>query len=283
VRNRWLINLLLLILVIVLGASMRRDLAQERKVEVLTGLHPEDITEIGIEQPGKAVIHLVQQPGGWHMEAPYRVAADAGRIGKLAGIAATPVQRSLPVGTDLERLGLSADGLSLRLNGLVLRFGGVDPLAHSRYVAIGEQVHLIGDGFHHHLIAPPEAYVDRALLPSEFRPATGTFDGTPLTPEDLAALPGLTAETVEPLGSVLAGRFLALAADDGRRSLRFLVTTDGRVWSRSDLRLRYLVANPPAWAIAEATAAETGEAPAADAVPAGPPEAAPSSTDAQSR
>ena len=48
----------------------------------------------------------------------------------------------------------------------VLSFGDLDPIGQHRYVAIGEQVHLIGDGFQHHLIAGAENYVARALLPS---------------------------------------------------------------------------------------------------------------------
>ncbi len=261
-RDRWLANLLLLVLILTLGALMRRELGQENKVETLTGLRPENITEIRIERSDEPAIRLVQQPGGWRMEAPYRVVADAGRIGQLVGIAATPVHRSLPVGTDMGQLGLAADGLTLTMNGLVLRFGDVDPLAHQRYVAIGEQVHLIGDGFYHHLMAPAVDYVDRALLPPDFRPATGTLDGEPLTPEDLALLPDLAAESLEPLGSMLTGRILELTAEDAGPSLRFLVTGDGLAWSRLDLRLRYLVAEPPVWAIAGVPDPDAAEAPA---------------------
>lgn len=250
-RNRWLVNLLLLILVIGLGALMRWDLENAQREARLTGLLPENITEIAIERTDEPTIRLVQDAEGWRMESPYPVSADAGRIGKLTGIAATAVYRSLPKTAGAERLGLNADSPRLTLNGLVLSFGDVDPIGQHRYVAIGEQVHLIGDGFRHHLIAGAEDYVDRSLLPSGFKPSAGSLNGSALSPEQLAELNGLTAEVVEPLGSELSGRLLSLDSDAAAQSLRFLVSADGRSWARLDLRLRYLVATPPPWAVAE--------------------------------
>jgi hypothetical protein len=260
-RNRWLVNLLLLILVITLGALMRHDLEQERQAATLTGLLPESITEISIERSGHPSIRLVQGADGWRMDAPYRVPAAAGRIAQLAGIAATQVYRSLPNGADREELGLNADSLRLTLNGLVLRFGDLDPIAQHRYVAVGDQVHLIGDGFYHHLIASAEDYVDRKLVPAGFRAATGTLDGESLASEQLVELDRLSAEMVEPLGSELVGRLLSLASEHGERSVRFLVSADGRIWSRLDLRLRYLLATPPPWAVAETVAEPEAEDP----------------------
>jgi hypothetical protein len=186
------------------------------------------------------------------MESPYEVPASAARIGGLLRIASTQVHRSLPGGENTERLGLTADSPRLTLDGLVLTFGDVDPVAGHRYVAIGDQVHLIGDGFRHHLIAGAPAYVDPALLPPDFDAGTGTLNGAPLQPEQLAELSGLSAESVEPLGSELSGRLLSLTSEDGSASLRFLVSEDGRSWSRLDLRLRYLLKAPPEWAAVEA-------------------------------
>lgn len=254
-RSRWLVNLLLLILVIALGALMHWELEQGRRVATLTGLLPEQITEITIQRPERPVVHLVQGVDGWRMEAPYQVPAETGRIGELSRIAGTRVHRSLPQGTDAELLGLDADNLRLTLNGLVLRFGDLDPIAQHRYVTIGEQVHLIGDGFFHHLSASAEDYVDRKLLPAGFQAGTGALDGVSLTSAQLAELHGLAAETLEPLGSELTGRLLSLSSEDGRQSLRFLVSADGLGWSRLDLRLRYLLATPPVWAVMEAEAA----------------------------
>jgi hypothetical protein len=182
------------------------------------------------------------------MERPYPVTADAERIGELVRIASTPVHRTLPKGASAERLGLDADSLRLTLNGLVLRFGDIDPIGQHRYVAIGGQVHLIGDGFQHHLLASAEDYVGRTLLPPGFRSGGGTLNGAPLSQDQLAALDGLAADTVEPLGTELSGWPLSVASGDGTQTLRFLISEEGHSWARLDLRLRYLVATPPDWA-----------------------------------
>ncbi len=250
-RNRWLVNLLLLILVIVLGALMRSELERGRRAATLTGLLPERITEISLERSGLPAIRLSQGADGWRMESPHRVRANGSRIAELAGIATTPVYRSLPKSAAAQRLGLTADSPRLTLNGLVLHFGEVDPIGQHRYVGIGEQVHLIDDGFQHHLIAPAHAYVDRTLLPPEFRAHTGTLNGVTLSQAQLADLAGLKAQDVQPLGSELAGRLLSLSSEQDSKSLRFLVSDDGLSWARLDLRLRYLLQAAPAWALME--------------------------------
>jgi hypothetical protein len=257
-RNRWLINVALLVLVISLGALMRRELDQERSGANLTGLSPESITEISIERPNEPPINLFRDAEGWGMKSPYQVRAAAARIEALVRIAETQVLRSLPRSAGTERLGVKEDGLRLTLNGLALHFGDVDPVEQHRYVAIGEQVHLIGDGFYHHLTASAEDYVERTLLPRDFLIGSGTLDGAPLSNAQLTELEGLAAQTVEPLGSELIGQVLSLTSADGGQSLRFLVSADGLDWARLDLRLRYLLAAPPAWSIVE-TAAGSGD------------------------
>jgi hypothetical protein len=251
-RTRWLVNLLLLILVIVLGILVHLELARQHELRALTGLLPDSIREISLERSDLPTIRLILGVDGWRMESPYRVSADAVRIGELVRIAATPVHRSLPKSAGSERLGLTTDSPRLTLNGLVMSFGDIDPIAQHRYVAIGEQVHLIGDGFRHHLIARAEDFVDRTLLPAGFNADGGILNGTALTPEQLKELDKLAAETVEPLGTELSGRLLSLESDDGTQRLRFLVSGDGLRWARLDLRLRYLLATPPPWAVAEA-------------------------------
>jgi hypothetical protein len=246
-RNRWLANLLLLILVVALGALMRRELEQERRVETLTGLLPESVTDILLERPELPAIRLVKEAGGWQMKAPYRVSAENRRIGELVRLADTPVYRSLPRGAEARHLGLGDTSPRLTLNGVDLAFGDIDPVGKHRYVAVDEQIHLIGDGFAHHLIASAEDFVGRVLLPTGFRPAAGTLNGAPLSSEQLADLQGLAAEDIEPLGSELTGSLLSLESEHDAQTLRFLVSDRGRSWARLDLQLRYRLEASPAW------------------------------------
>lgn len=250
-RGRWTLNLVLLLLVGLLSLLAHRELEQERRVPALTTLAPGGIDEIRLERPGEEPIALLREPRGWRMESPYSVAANAGRVDQLVRIAATEVFRSMPEGDSATRLGLEPARVRLSLDGLLLRFGDTDPLADHRYVATGGQVHLIGDGFQHHLIAPAEAYVSPRLLPEGFVPSAGTLDGEALDEQALGELVDLSAERVVPMAEEISGRLLSLQGTDGEQGLRLLISPDGLTWTRLDLRLAYLLASPPFWALSE--------------------------------
>lgn len=248
-RARWTVNLLLLLVVALLSIEVRRALEQDRHVPALTELAPETITEIRLERPGKPPIELLRNTENWHMESPYRIAANATRIEQLVRIAATRVFRSLPE-NDTADLGLEPERALLSLDGLILRFGNTEPIDHHRYVAVGGQVHLVGDGFQHHLMASAEDYVSPRLLPHDFSPAAGSLDDETLDDSALAELSRLTAERVVALEEEeIEGRLLNLTEARDGRSLRLLVSADGRRWIRLDRRLVYLLADPPFWVL----------------------------------
>lgn len=251
-RSRWMVNLLLLIVVALLSIAARRELEQDRRVPTLTELTPETISEIRLERPGAPPVELLRNAGGWRMESPYRVSANETRISQLLGIAETPVFRSVPEGDAAPRLGLEPPNALLSMDGLTLRFGNTDPIDHHRYVAVSGQVHLIGDGFRHHLTAPAEDYVSPRLLPDGLAPAGGNLDGTALDDVALKELGELSGERVVALGEAeLTGRLLQLGGTEQAGSLRLLVSADGRRWTRLDQRLVYLLADPPMWALKE--------------------------------
>jgi hypothetical protein len=256
--ERWAVNLLLLVLVALLAAAVRHDLESAKMDVVLTGLDPRQITRVAIERPGKPAIRLVRAPQGWQMEEPFKVAADGGRTEQLLRIAATPIHRSLPATARPELLGLAPARVRLTLDGLALRFGDTDPVGHRRYVAIGDQIHLIDDGFALHLTAPATAYVSRRLLPEGFRPVAGTIDGQSLSATALDGLSDLEATQVVPPEEELSGRLLSLRTGDEKSAIRFLVSADGRRWTRVDLHLSYLLATTPALDVA-ATAPAASE------------------------
>lgn len=250
-RGRWIANGVLLVFVLVLGTLIRHELAAEHHTLRLTDLAPAHITLVERMRPDGPPLKLVREQGRWFVETPYRVAARNKRVKQLVRIASTPVVRTLPEVPDPAELGFKAKGLQLALDGLTMRFGGTDPLTHARYVAIGERVYLIEDGFYHHLVAPPEAWVDHQVLPPGFVPVSGSIDGEPLPAETLAALPELVAEAIEPLEDVLDGRLLSLVPKDEARTIRFIVSGDGLRWTRLDQRLVYLLTDAPALPEAE--------------------------------
>jgi hypothetical protein len=174
-----------------------------------------------------------------------QVDADPERIGRLLSVVEAPVTRSFPAQpAALAELGLSPPRLILKIDTLDLVFGGLDPLDQRRYVETGGLVHLIDDRFQHLLIAPPIDFVAKAPLPADRPPAFATMSGVPLAARSLAALSGVSAERVETLSGELAGEALQVKYADGS-AVRFLISEDRRRWSRLDLKLRYVVAEPP--------------------------------------
>jgi hypothetical protein len=152
--RRSLLNLLLSGLILILLFCIWW--LQPAPLPPLTPLLPEQIERIQISDPAGRDIRLVKQANRWWLE---QSPADNQRIEQLLGICTTPSLRRFPL--PLERLpafGLAPARIRLRLNELELAFGDTDPLHGWRYVRQGEQIHLIGDGFHHHLSAPAEAF-----------------------------------------------------------------------------------------------------------------------------
>jgi hypothetical protein len=246
-RARWSVNLLLSLLVAALGWTMLRDLRVAQEASRLTGMDPTKIEGLELVRPGRDTIKLERiTGGGWRMTSPYRIAADSERVMRLLGVTGVGVVRSFPAqGVDLKALGLEPDPVRISLGGQTLRFGTTDPIDRLRYVASGDLVHLTEDRIYHLLTGPAADYVGLSLLPEGGTPAGADINGEPLDPATLAALAGLKAERVEPLGGDLDGRILQVRPSGDAPPLRFLVSPDGLRWSRPDLRLTYLVPSPP--------------------------------------
>jgi hypothetical protein len=245
-RRRWLINLALLLVATVLALTAQ---LQQQRAELsarLTPLAAEDIRSLRLQRAGEPDLRLRRDGDGWRMLEPFPTDADGRLIDRLLPIVAARTHRSLPAdAVELPRLGLDPAAIRLWLDELELRIGSTEPIAGRRYVQIGDMVHLIDDRHLPHLLAPPEDYVSRRLLPPGFSPGLGSIDGRPLAADALAGLAELEALRVEPLTGALSGRLLTIESADGGAGLRFLVADAGTRWSRLDQRLSYLLALAP--------------------------------------
>lgn len=260
-RGRWTTNLILSLIAALLGVATFFEINHQDAPTRLTGLASATIGQLTLERKGRASVRLQRTPDGWRMTDPFRVEANTERIDKLLGILRAPVQRSFPVAAaSASELGLEPASIRLLLDDVDLKIGGIDPVEQSRYVAIGDLVHLINDNFYHHLIARDLDYVSPKVLPTGFKADAGVINGVALTAESLAAIQSLSAERVEPLTGETAGGLLQLQSPGGE-SLRFLITEGGNRWSRLDLRLSYLVPGAPLL-VTDPTQPAIGTAPA---------------------
>lgn len=165
-NNRILINLGLLLLVLLLGTIAIYEPGLEDNTQPrppLTSLQPEAIQHIELNNPSHTKIALKKVNGRWQMIAPQAAPANEKKIKELLGIVSTNSYSRFPVDPQrLSEFGLDPAPIKLRLNNLELEFGGNDPLQFRRYVRIGNQLHLISNGFHHHLVAGVNDYLATA-------------------------------------------------------------------------------------------------------------------------
>lgn len=150
--GRWLANLVLLVLVVVLGAAAQREL--ERDAPRLTALDPAAVTQVRLERPQQAPLVLARADGGWRLEAPEAMPADRARVEGLLEVARAPIRRTLPQGAGGASLGLDPPRVRLTIDGVSLTFGDTEPLAQHRYVTVDGALHLIDDRWWHLLTAP---------------------------------------------------------------------------------------------------------------------------------
>jgi hypothetical protein len=203
-RTRLLINLGLLVAVAVLAAiALLRPGAEEVPAR-LTTLAPEAIDRIVVRGEDQAPVALERRGAHWWMTRPWELEASPRRIEDLLDFARAPVHASYPADDlVLDRYGLAPPRMRLELDDTVIEFGATNPVSRSRYVRIGDRVHLTDDTRTYLLNTTPESYLGPRLLPRGAQIVTLALpdrriehdvaggwrtDGAETTPDDAQAL-----------------------------------------------------------------------------------------------
>jgi hypothetical protein len=153
------LGLALVAALLALVAWLEPGLDHPGELPPLTTITPGSVSSIRVFQSGKVSMALELTQDGWRLTAPHAGSADAERVRQLLGILQTPSLRELAVAPErYAAFGLDAPDLVLEVDGLPIAFGGLDPVTSQRYVLVEGTVHLIGDGFRHHLLAGPEGF-----------------------------------------------------------------------------------------------------------------------------
>lgn len=136
------------------------------EIKKLTSLDPDTVQEISIESPGRPPLLLTKKSGHWHMQKPLMMPANTGRIQQLLKITqAKSIADYAMRRVDANQLQLDTPSLSLKLDDVLLRFGTTDALGGSRYVQMGNTVHLITDRYSHLMKRAATEFVSPTLLP----------------------------------------------------------------------------------------------------------------------
>jgi len=152
IRANWLLLALATLLSLIIYLDSRQAPGDYIPI---SDLKSHQISRLVIKQQ-RITEQFQRNNGSWIELSTGAPATDPSRIAKLLHIAELPSLHRFPVADHkLEAFGLQPPRYQLQLDGLLIRFGGIDPATGLRYVQVGERIHLITDSYTHHLSPQP--------------------------------------------------------------------------------------------------------------------------------
>lgn len=167
------INLRLSLVATVLGLVIwgLLQLEEDHPGQPLTQIDPASISSIDLYQHEQLRMSLLETGSGWQMTHPQVSSADQEAVSNLLGILNIPSLPLVSIDQDKpERLhlyGLDKPGYRLRLSDTEISFGNAEPTSNLRYVRVGQQVYLIGEGYLRHLISAPQGFIPADTAPPD--------------------------------------------------------------------------------------------------------------------
>ncbi|BAO45227.1 hypothetical protein [Thiolapillus brandeum] len=116
----------------------------------VTGLLPDQISQVHILRDGKPVAHLEKQEQVWKWLPSGEPLKDQEWLDKILHFAELPSLHHFPVDESrLTDFGLKPPRYTLVLDGQSLELGSLDPASGLRYLRVGSSIHLITDSYTH--------------------------------------------------------------------------------------------------------------------------------------
>lgn len=155
-RQRWLLNLGLLLLIIGLGVIIwQLPPAQTKTQETLklTTLDPLQVQHLRVERVEQEPIEIKKTQGVWQILSPLQLPAHDFRIQAILQLLSTRNYRKLDASqVKLSELKLAPAPISVQFDDLVMEFGDQSPMnEHLRYLKIKSDIYLLSDSVHHFL------------------------------------------------------------------------------------------------------------------------------------
>lgn len=182
-KNRWLLNLALVLLVAIMLAIVvyRPGGAPAPAAPSLTPLSADVITHLRIVRANQPEIALEKSQGAWSMIAPHKARANLFRVNNLLGLATAKSASHFEAPTaDLAKYGLDQPETQVWLNDEVIRFGSMHPLNAQHYVLVDGQVHLIDARYFSGAALAPTDFYSHQLLDDGLKPVAIHLPGLKL-------------------------------------------------------------------------------------------------------
>ena len=252
-KNRWLLNLALALLVgaLVLVALYKPGTRHEPEGVPLTALAAEAVESVRIVRAGQPQIRIEKQADGWHITAPRAARANRYRMSDFTGLAEARVTARFAAGTDLKQYGLARPLATVFLNDSEIRFGSLHPLSSQVYVLHDGEVKLLPAALLRAATVPLEDLFDPGLLEENAKLVELRLPGFRLRQSDTGSW--VRTPELKGLGSDQINRFVdewryarALAVNPaartpGRESVTITVR-DGE--ARRDVEFRVIARKP---------------------------------------
>ena len=181
-KNRWIVNLVLLAIVVGIVAFLytRPNSASKQATKYeISQYKLAEFKKIKVEFPARAPVTFEKVDDVWRMTAPYQVRADQQSVQRILAIIAATSAEKFPA-SDPAKYGLDKPQLRLRLSGEATAaefiFGTYNPVTEDQYVAFKDGVYLLAGSYSEAARTQPIEMVDKAPLShGEMKQITG-FD-----------------------------------------------------------------------------------------------------------
>ena len=181
-KNRWLLNLVMLALVAGLVAFLylrpkaNNDAPSQHEVSTLKLA---DFTIIKAEFPAKVPTSFEKMDGLWRMTSPYKTRADQISVQRILAIIAAKSTEKFPA-TNLEKFGLDKPQLKLKLTKAtgdeVFSFGTFNSVTEEQYVGYKDAVYLLSGGYAEAATSQPIELIEKTPLTKNEAKQISGFD-----------------------------------------------------------------------------------------------------------
>lgn len=145
-KNRWLINIALVIIVALLATIILYKPGKDNSIKEipLTSLVTDEIKKIELSRARLADISLQKTKQGWRLVKPFSARANEFNVNALLQIAHTPVEPGFSTADyDLEKFGLKKPATVITLGDHKISIGRQHPLKNARYVLSGKTIFVL--------------------------------------------------------------------------------------------------------------------------------------------
>jgi len=166
-RQRWLLNLVLLGVALMLGLSVFFSIEEPTVLPKLINLEAEQVQSIHIEQVGsKSISFMKDTLGFWQMTTPNHLPASRFRIMTLLEMLSAREYTQLDTSElNLAELKLDPPLATVKFNQLAVAFGDSSPMNdRRRYLLINKKVYLLADTVYESVNADTLSFVSLSPL-----------------------------------------------------------------------------------------------------------------------